>query len=106
MPTVLTSADNGKTADLRVGDEATLRLPENPSTGYRWAVDTTDPNLINLRQVNYVSASNAMGVGGEVEWLIEAKAPGAAEVKFKRWRPWEGDSSIVERYTITLRISP
>ena len=106
MLTVLTSADNGKTVDLRVGDEATLRLPENPSTGYRWAVDTTDPNLIDLRQGNYVSSSNATGGGGEVEWLIKAKAAGAAEVKFKRWRPWEGDSSVVERYAITLRISP
>jgi inhibitor of cysteine peptidase len=106
MTSVLTSADNGKTVDLRVGDEATLSLPENPSTGYRWAVDATDPNLVDLRQGNYVSASNAMGGGGEVEWLIKAKAPGSAEVKLKRWRPWEGDRSIVERYAIRLRISP
>ena len=37
MASVLTSADNGKTIDLRVGAAAALRLAENPSTGYRWA---------------------------------------------------------------------
>jgi len=106
MPSVLTSADNGKTVDLRVGEEATLRLPENPSTGYRWAVDAADPNLVDFEQGNYVSTSNSVGGGGEVQWLIKAKAPGATEAKFKRWRPWEGDGSVVERYAVTLRISP
>lgn len=42
MSSVLTSADNEKTVDMHVGDEAALRLPENPSTGYRWAVNAAD----------------------------------------------------------------
>ena len=102
----MTSADSGRTIDLRVREEATLRLPENPSTGFRWVVDAADPKLVHLEQGNYASTSNAIGGGGVVQWVIKAEAPGVTEAKFKRWRPWEGDSSVVERYAITLRISP
>jgi inhibitor of cysteine peptidase len=106
MASVLTSADSGKTIDLRVGAEAALRLPENPSTGFRWAIDAADANLAEIKQGAYDPASKAVGGGGQAQWLIKAKAPGATTIKLKRWRQWEGESSVVERFEITLRISP
>jgi len=106
MASVLTSADNGRTIDLRVGAEAALRLPENPSTGYTWAIDATDANIAEIKEETYDATSKAVGGGGEAHWLIKAKAPGATRLKLKRWRQWEGDSSIVERFEIALRISP
>jgi len=106
MSSILTSADNGRTVDLRVGAEAALRLPENPSTGYRWAVDAADWNLVAIEEGEYVSTSEMIGGGGEARWLIRAKAPGTTEIKLKRWRPWEGERSVVERYQVGLRISP
>jgi hypothetical protein len=38
--------------------------------------------------------------------LMRATAPGTTTVKLKRWREWEGERSVVERYEITLEISP
>ena len=35
----LTDADNERTVDLRVGESVRLTLPENATTGYRWAID-------------------------------------------------------------------
>jgi predicted secreted protein len=106
MPSVLTAADNGRNVELPVGDEVALHLPENATTGYRWAIDSADANLVDIKEGQYVSTSEKMGGGGEAQWLIEAKAPGATSIKLKRWRQWEGESSVVERYEITLRISP
>ena len=106
MPSVLTAADNGRTVELPVGDEVALHLPENATTGYRWAIDSADANLVDIKEGQYVSASEKMGGGGEAQWLIKAKAPGATSIKLKRWRQWEGESSVVQRYEITLRISP
>jgi predicted secreted protein len=106
MSSVLTAADNGRTVELPVGDEVALRLPENATTGYRWAIDSADANLVDIKEGQYVSTSEKMGGGGEAQWLIKAKAPGATSMKLKRWRQWEGESSVVERYEITLRISP
>ena len=106
MSSVLTAADNGRTVELPVGDEVALHLPENATTGYRWAIDSADANLVDIKEGQYVSTSEKMGGGGEAQWLIKAKAPGAASIKLKRWRQWEGESSVVQRYEITLRISP
>jgi inhibitor of cysteine peptidase len=104
MSSVLTSADNGRTVDLHVGDETTLRLAENPSTGYRWAIDAADTNLIEIKEGEHASTSKP-GAAGEAQWLIKAKAPGTTAINLKRWRSWEGDRSAVERYGITIRIS-
>ena len=106
MAPVLTSADKGKTINLRVGAEATLRLPENPSTGYRWTIDAADWNVAEIREEAYEPSSEAVGGGGEAQWLMKAKAPGATTIKLKRWRQWEGEGSVVERFELTLRVSP
>lgn len=42
---VLTRADNNRTAELRVGERLEVRLPENPTTGFSWAVDENDRRL-------------------------------------------------------------
>ncbi|HTR12701.1 MAG TPA: protease inhibitor I42 family protein [Roseiarcus sp.] len=106
MSSILTAADNGRTIELRAGAQVALRLPENATTGYRWAIDSADANLVDIKEGQYVSTSGTMGGGGEAQWLITAKAPGTTSIKLKRWRSWEGESSVVERYEITLRISP
>ena len=33
------------------------------------------------------------------------KLPGSTTVRLKRWRPWEGDKSVVERYDVTIDVS-
>ena len=106
MSSVLTAGDNGRTIELPVGGQVALHLPENATTGYRWAIDSADANFVDVKQGQYVSTSEAVGGGGEAQWLITAKAPGETRIKLKRWRQWEGESSVVERYEFTLRISP
>jgi inhibitor of cysteine peptidase len=105
MAPSLTESDNGKTIPLKVGVEATLRLPENPSTGYRWALDAADSSVAAIKEQSYDGASKP-GAGGVAQWAIKAAAPGSTTIKLKRWRPWEGDASVVERYEITVSVSP
>ena len=40
--------DNGTTVQVHTRDVITVRLPENPTTGYRWNV-TADPGLLYPR---------------------------------------------------------
>lgn len=105
MPPVLTLSDNGRTVNVPVGAEVALRLPENPSTGYGWAVEAKT-NLVEISQREYVPMSNMVGGGGEARWLIRAKVSGTTTIRLKRWREWEGERSVVERYEFTLLISP
>lgn len=34
------------TAELEVGDEVVIRLPENPTTGYAWSIESMDDGLL------------------------------------------------------------
>ena len=102
----LTVADDGRSATLKVGEAVTVTLPENASTGYRWAVDSADPALITFREPAASYQAGAVGSAGEVIWTFVAKAPGAATVALKRWRHWEGDASVVQRFGFRLSIVP
>lgn len=100
----LTAADNGKTVELRVGDVLALRLRENAATGYRWSMDNLDDKLVTLSEERFVPESQAVGSGGDVQWTLKANAPGLTQVRLKRWRQWEGEASIQERFAVNLRI--
>lgn len=102
---MLSSSDNGKTVELQVGSTIELRLPGNPSTGYEWAVDA-DPAFVEMGDGRYMPSSNGVGSGGQLQWSIKAKAAGTTTIRLKHWRPWEGEPSVVERYEVTLAISP
>jgi inhibitor of cysteine peptidase len=103
----LTQADNGAAIHVRRGDRIVIRLPENATTGYRWVPDSVDDRIVSLKSSEYAPpAGGGVGAGGAVSIVFEALAPGEANVGLKRWREWEGESSVRERYTITVVVTP
>ncbi len=107
----VTQADGGRTLDVQEGDEITVQLPENPGTGYKWAVERRDRKLA-LREDSFVpqsagiaDAPQAIGRGGTRVLTLIAKSSGTAQLNLKHYRSWVGDSSITERFSITFRIS-
>lgn len=107
MTAQLTEADNGSTVDVGVGDQIIVTLPENPTTGYLWAVDQVDQAMLTLQASDYVSSDSpgATGSGGQRTFTFVAEQAGATDLQLKNWRDWEGDSSIVERFSLTVRIN-
>jgi inhibitor of cysteine peptidase len=101
----LTEADKGKTIDVPQGTEVLIRLKENPTTGYRWAIDQNDDTVLPLQSSNFSSTpSAAVGAGGTRIFTFTAKQPGTAHLQLKQWREWQGDSSISERYDVTIQV--
>ena len=101
----LTEADKGKTIAVQQGTEILIRLNENPTTGYRWAIDQSDDTVLPLQSSNFSSSpSAAVGAGGARLFTFTAKQPGTVHLQFKRWREWLGDSSIIERYDVTIQV--
>ena len=104
---ILTRADNNRTAELRIGERLIARLPENPSTGYTWAIDETDRQLLTLDGTDYTPAEiGSIGARGQRTFTFTARQPGEVVLQFKYWRFWEGDVSVTERYVVNLRIVP
>lgn len=103
---VLTELDAGKTIEARVGDRIELRLRENASTGYRWSFEDLDETILQASEGAFTASTEAVGSGGDVRWILQARAPGTAQVKLKLWRRWEGDRSVQKRFAATLIIRP
>lgn len=104
MTQSLSAADAGRTLALGVGERAVMRLPENMTTGYRWAARIGSPAVALVADAtDYPDA--AIGAGGEARFTLEARTPGSAEIEFRRWREWEGEGSIVERVTLVIEVT-
>ena len=101
----LSEKDDGRSIDLTVGDDIEVSLPENATTGYRWAVDRTDDAVVNLvsTRPNYPSGG-AVGSGGQVSFVFRGGKPGTGAIALKQWRPWEGDLSIVGRFRVEVHV--
>ena len=105
MPLVLTAADDGETLELRAGSEVVIQLPENPSTGYRWEIDT-DKVYVSVERQRFEQRADQVGGGGESSWVLRARTPGVTTVRLMLWRPWEGERAAIQRFVVTLRIAP
>jgi len=102
----LTEADNNRTIELRVGDTVRVSLPENATTGFRWAIDRLDGEVIEAVGSGSHRAGGAVGSGGEVTFTFKAKKAGADDITLKYWRHFEGDSSITKRFHLRLDTRP
>jgi inhibitor of cysteine peptidase len=100
----ISQSQNGQAISIKEGDTVELCLPENPSTGYRWTVDALDEAHVTVDETGFRSRG-AAGSGGDACWRLRATGPGDTTVALKRWRPFEGNRSIVERFAITLHIT-
>jgi inhibitor of cysteine peptidase len=105
MDVLLTSADNGRMVSLRQGASGELRLPESPTTGYRWTLESAPPHL-TIGEGEFTPLHPSPGGGGERHWPLQARSPGVATLVLKRWRDWEGEASVIERFEVTLTITP
>jgi len=75
---------------LTMGQIGEVRLPSNPSTGYRWALIEPATGLLTLMDHGFTAASTTMlGAPGEERWTFKAVRVGTGELRFEYRRPWE-----------------
>ena len=82
-----------QTVSLSPGGSATIALRENPSTGFKWRLNTAQSTRLSIVRVldrGYrASQSGLIGAPGSHRWEIKARAPGVASIAFTYARPWE-----------------
>ncbi|MFZ0135056.1 MAG: protease inhibitor I42 family protein [Desulfobacterales bacterium] len=101
----VTGADNGRTIEVQTGDRIVVRLDENPTTGYSWALDGDAGESVFLQDSDFTRPENTVpGAGGQRRFTFAARRKGPADLAFKRWRQWEGDKSVVERFGFKVRV--
>jgi inhibitor of cysteine peptidase len=102
----LTEEDCGAEVDVHVGDTVSIRLPENPATGYRWNVDSVDDSLIAIDNSEFIdSPGSGIGGGGLRTFTLSARGSGVARVSLKNQRPWEASAAPLRQCEVTLNIA-
>ncbi len=102
--------DNGQTVTMGVGDVLQVMLPENPSTGYTWAVVTNDETVLRpsdqpAYDVGTAAAdSNVLGAGGTRTFLFEAVGAGTSELRLVNARAQETAVEPAATFELTVQV--
>ena len=103
--TEISASDNGRIVPVNAGSLLTLRLAENPTTGYQWILITGKG--LNITRDVYVPAEatgTVTGSGGTRTWDIVALRPGIETIHATYLRPFEGITGNETVFTVTVDI--
>jgi inhibitor of cysteine peptidase len=102
----LTGEDKGRTIDVPVGSTIEVRLAENPTTGYRWAVESAGgPAIAGVDDRFEPEQPPRIGSGGIRVFRFRATKQGGGVLALRHWQPWSGESSIIERFSVDLEVT-
>jgi len=97
--------DNGQSVTMSVGDMLQLMLPENPTTGYTWAIVTNDEGVLAPSgEPAYEVESDAIGAGGTKTFMFQALAPGTSVLQIVNARQWETPVVPAETFELTIQV--
>jgi inhibitor of cysteine peptidase len=96
--------DAGTRRSVQVGDLTTVRLPENPTTGYRWQA-ASDDACLRLAEDRFEGAPSPRGAGGVRVLVFEAVHAGPASLRLMKSRSWESGKPI-EEFAVDLDVQP
>lgn len=89
-----------------VGENFTISLESNQSTGYSWSVGmVSDNSQVVVAGMDYDLPDNAKtGQGGAEVWHMKAVAPGTVKLMFYYARSWEKDPpSKTLTFTVNIK---
>ena len=98
----------GKIIDARLGDIVTIKLAENPTTGYGWQFEIMpeEQNVIDVISSKYIAPRTTLiGTGGTKEYKFEIKNTGQITINGYYVRPWEETEKIKQSKCIILLMS-
>ena len=102
---IIDQSYSGQQIQLTVGEVAELRLPENPTTGYRWAV-TSAPNVgCSLTDGSFRAEPGPPGQGGLHIWQLTAVRPGTCDVQLTYRRRFAADTPGNSVFTLYVRVT-
>ncbi|MBN2207375.1 MAG: protease inhibitor I42 family protein [Candidatus Aminicenantes bacterium] len=90
-------SDQGTVAHLAPGESFEVRLPENPTTGYIWEVETLPAGVLELVREAYEQEPadpEILGRGGTKIFVFKAREPGAGELDLRQRRPWMKEAPV------------
>jgi inhibitor of cysteine peptidase len=97
----LDKAQSGGELLVRVGETLELKLPENPTKGYRWQLSSSGSPVLYLVEDDFTPTGTAVGTGGMRHWTFRVEQAGAAQLELELRRSWERQA--MDTFGITIR---
>jgi len=98
---VVSEEQNKATVNLGLNNTITLKLIENPTTGFQWNL-TTSPGLVIIADNYQSSAPQLTGSGGVHTWDMKAVQTGTQGIKATYMRSWEPVTGNETTFTMTV----
>ena len=105
MTKVVDARHRGSTIDAESGETIQVRLDETPTTGYRWAIEHVDEQVLDAEGSEFqLPANSAIGAAGQRTFVFKARNRGTGRISLRLWREWEGMSSVIDRFEVSVRV--
>jgi inhibitor of cysteine peptidase len=91
---------------LQVGQQFILRLPSNPTTGFRWLLRDAAPEVLqSLGPEVYSNPEDAglVGSAGVSTWRFQVFKAGEGQLALTYERPWEAGVEPAQRFDCTIK---
>lgn len=91
---------------LQVGQQFILRLPSNPTTGFRWLLRDSAPQVLQSLGPEVYSNpedSGLVGSAGVSTWRFQVAKTGTGTLALSYERPWEVGVLPAQRFECTLK---
>ena len=98
------NTDPDKIIRVRVGQEFTISLKANPTTGYDWECISVYEWIQPLDKTYQADNTGLVGSGGTDNFHFKAHGQGTAILDFVYKRSWEATS--IEQNGFTVEVSP
>ena len=90
---------------INVGNNGTVTLKGNPTTGFEWKYAIADNSVIKLDSESSIVDSNAIGAGSTFTWNFKAMKAGETKITFKYYRSWEGEASAEQTIEYLIKVN-
>ncbi len=95
---------SGQSMTLPVGETLELRLPENPTTGYRWSVVENGADVLTPVEEQRGAPADGPGAPATHRWLFRAERAGRTTIELVHHRPWEDTAGATRRFTLEVEV--
>ena len=80
---------------VKAGEEFTISMKANPTTGYQWKADAGDAIIVDEKYVVDQGREGLCGAGGIQYYTLKCDSPGVYKVVLDYQRSWEGSEGNV-----------
>lgn len=89
-------------AEAKAGSVVMVCLEENPTTGYRWKVETAGG--MDLISDSFEKGGDAIGASGTRVFQFRTPESGVHRISIRNLRDWEGENSIIDQLYVTIDV--